>query len=439
MELVARPVEVGRDEVGEPLPVLRGVHLGVDEVRLLGDAVRARWSPPGSRPTASASANGHRRELRVRAHRADQHRLAHVVAPGRLDHVRAHEEVGGVERRRLGLVVADAADPGGEVDDQVRLVLAATAASACRRIGEVELGLAGRHDVGPGSPQAPHHHPAEEARASGDEDAPAGPEVAHDDHATGGQRGASMGGVRVAYTLEQCWHARARRHRGRRARRWPRELVERPERRPGRRRRAAPPPAAGAVRAADPGAAAARSRAPRCTRRGGASAGHRSSGRPVRSTSSTPRRSSSRPGGAPLVVTRARPRLPATTRVASPATASSAFTAGLEPHPRARRPGAVLVAGDAGRRRRRRARPATGSGSSRWASTRSSDRGRGRGRGAAPARPADRPYLLFVGTLEPRKNLARLLEAYRSARPRRSQTGRGRARRLGRRRPPTGR
>ena len=27
---------------------------------------------------------------------------------------------------------------------------------------------------------------------------------------------------------------------------------------------------------------------------------------------------------------------------------------------------------------------------------------------------ADRPYLLFVGTLEPRKNLARLLEAYRS-------------------------
>jgi hypothetical protein len=40
VELVARTEEVRRDEVGEALPVLGGVDLGVDEVRLLGDAVR---------------------------------------------------------------------------------------------------------------------------------------------------------------------------------------------------------------------------------------------------------------------------------------------------------------------------------------------------------------------------------------------------------------
>ena len=42
---------------------------------------------------------------------------------GGLDDVGAHQQVGEVERRRLGLVVPDAADAGGEVDDDRRPVV----------------------------------------------------------------------------------------------------------------------------------------------------------------------------------------------------------------------------------------------------------------------------------------------------------------------------
>ena len=74
VELVAGPVEVGRDEVGEALAVLRGVDLGVHEVGLLGQPVRGVGLLRVAVPQALL-AERHRRELRVRAHRAEQHRL----------------------------------------------------------------------------------------------------------------------------------------------------------------------------------------------------------------------------------------------------------------------------------------------------------------------------------------------------------------------------
>ena len=72
VELVAGPVQVGRDQVGEALAVLRGVDLGVDEVGLLGQAVRRVGLLRVAVPEALL-AERHRRELRVRAHRADEH------------------------------------------------------------------------------------------------------------------------------------------------------------------------------------------------------------------------------------------------------------------------------------------------------------------------------------------------------------------------------
>ena len=198
-----------------------------------------------------------------------------------------------------------------------------------------------------------------------------------------------MGGVRVAYTLEQCWHACPAAPRSPRSR-----MAERAGRTarggPRRRRRAAPPPAARAWRRRS---RCARCRCPRrrSTRRGAGSAGHRSSGRPGRSTSIhattivVPPRNAS-----PLVVTvhdlaflhdpgsLHPPRRPRLHR-------------GARPHPRARRPGAVLVASDAGRRRRRRARPREAPARPVGPRPGRATAGRGRGRRAAPARPRRSP------------------------------------------------
>ena len=172
------------------------------------------------------------------------------MAPRGLDDVRAHEEVVGVQRRRLGLVVADASDPRRQVDDPSRRG-GGDGRLGLRGVGEVELGLAGSGDDGAGLAEAGDHDPAQEARTSRDEDGAAGPEVAHGGHATSGVR--QHGRVRVAYTLEQCWHdvpggtAVA-------ALAMARELARRTGCRTDRRLRPAPHRSRGWLRAAHPGA-----------------------------------------------------------------------------------------------------------------------------------------------------------------------------------------
>ena len=66
---------------------------------------------------------------------------------GGLDDVRAHQQVGEVQRGRLGLVVADAADAGGEVDDRLGRWVANIVLGRARH-GEVVLRAAGGDDVG---------------------------------------------------------------------------------------------------------------------------------------------------------------------------------------------------------------------------------------------------------------------------------------------------
>ena len=213
VELVARSVEVGRDQIGEALPVLRGVDLGVDELRLLGDAVR-RVGLLGVAVPQARLLERHGRELRVRAHGAEQHRLVDAGrGPSGLDDVGAHHQVGQVQRRRLGLVEADATDTGGEVDHAGGLVLGQQQLGHAGH-GEVVVGLAGHDDVGAEIPQPGDHPSTEEPRAPGDQDRTAAPELRHPFDATESTRrhhgrvasDATSDRPRVAYTVEQCWH-----------------------------------------------------------------------------------------------------------------------------------------------------------------------------------------------------------------------------------------
>ena len=83
---------------------------------------------------------------------------------GGLDDVRAHQQVGQVQRRRLGLVVPDPADPGGEVDDDGRPVVGEQLLGGAGD-GEVVVGVAGDDDVGATGPQPLDDPAAEEAGA----------------------------------------------------------------------------------------------------------------------------------------------------------------------------------------------------------------------------------------------------------------------------------
>ena len=146
MELVARSVEIGGDQIRETLAVLRAVHLRVDEVRLLRDAVRRVGFLRVAIPQALL-AKRHRRELRVRAHRADQHGLLDRRCHARgLDHVRAHQQVVEIQRRRRLLVETNATDACREVHDVARPRVGEQALGDARH-GQVVVATAGHGDV----------------------------------------------------------------------------------------------------------------------------------------------------------------------------------------------------------------------------------------------------------------------------------------------------
>ena len=255
-------------------------------------------------------------------------------------------------------------------------------------VGEVVLGAAGRDHVGPALGAAGDHDPAEEAGAAGDEDAPVRTRSRSWRPCYGRRCRPAWCAVRVAYTLEQCWHrvpggtavaalemARAaRRARRRRARR--RRRAATATRRP---RRATPPIAVRSLPLPRP-----------CALRGvAAAAAGRRCERADRAGRRRPRHHDRRAAPARVAAGRhgPRPRLPARARASSPATASAPFRRGLELHPRAtptsccaRRGPRWTTPSPPGIDRARCA-------SCRSASTRSAAGGRRGGRGAPPARP----------------------------------------------------
>jgi hypothetical protein len=146
VEVVARAVEVDRQQVDAAQPVLRAVGLELDEERQLGEAVRG----VGLLRVAAEElglAEGHRRELRVGADRADHHDLADAGAPPLLDELRAHHQVLVEEAPRVLAIGADAADDRREVEDQRRAELGVEAGDR-GVVDEVVVGAAEREELG---------------------------------------------------------------------------------------------------------------------------------------------------------------------------------------------------------------------------------------------------------------------------------------------------
>ena len=120
IEVVARAVQVDGQQVDRVRAVLLTVRLGADEQRLLRDAVRRvrllREAVPQLvlAERAPARTSGRRRSCRA------SDGLPDAVQACLLEDVRAHDEVRVPVAARAGAVRADAADLGGEMEDELR-------------------------------------------------------------------------------------------------------------------------------------------------------------------------------------------------------------------------------------------------------------------------------------------------------------------------------
>ena len=134
VEVVARSVEVGGDQVDRVEPVLGPVGLGLDEEHLLGQTV-GTGGLVGVAVPERGLAEGDRRHLGILAGRADgdeledpgQARLFHELEP--------HERVLVEQLGRAFLVEPDAADLGREVDDHLRVADGLGAVLAPSQVG----------------------------------------------------------------------------------------------------------------------------------------------------------------------------------------------------------------------------------------------------------------------------------------------------------------
>ena len=100
--------------------VLLAVRLAADEQRLLRDPVGSVRLLRVALPE-SVFLEGHGRVLGIRADGAGDHELSDLVDAALLEHVRAHDEVRVPVAPGVGPVRSDAADLGGQVEDEVGL------------------------------------------------------------------------------------------------------------------------------------------------------------------------------------------------------------------------------------------------------------------------------------------------------------------------------
>ena len=170
IEVVARPVEVHRQQVDRVQPVLGPVALRADEQRLLRDPVGSVRLLGVSVPEVFL-AKGHRSELGIGADRSGDDELVHAGDPALLENVRPHEQVRVPVAARVLAVRADPADLAGEVEDEVRR---SVAKQARRVLGEGQVVVAAARDKGVVPRGA---KPLDEVRA--EESAPAGDEDLH--------------------------------------------------------------------------------------------------------------------------------------------------------------------------------------------------------------------------------------------------------------------
>jgi hypothetical protein len=146
VEVVARAVQVRRDHEGRVEPVLLAVRLRLDQEHLLREAVGGVRLLRVAAPQVLLSERDGR-ELRVRAHGADDHELADARTPRLVDEVDAHHGVREEEASRVHPVRADAADDGRRMDHAGGLRVLQGRAHALR-IGQVVVRGPGHDRLG---------------------------------------------------------------------------------------------------------------------------------------------------------------------------------------------------------------------------------------------------------------------------------------------------
>ena len=171
IEVVARPVEVHREQHDAVHAVLRAVRLRLHEQQLLGDAVR-RVGLLGIAVPQVVFAERDRRELGVGADGAGDDRLCRRPRGGTPRcRLQAHHHV--VEQKQAGVVAvgADAADARGQVEHQVGARCRPAAGGTRRDRPDRSRGGAGtKMSLHPARAQRLDHEAAEEAGAAGDQD-----------------------------------------------------------------------------------------------------------------------------------------------------------------------------------------------------------------------------------------------------------------------------
>ena len=178
IEVVARPIQVHRDQVDDVEPVLGAIGLALDEQHLLGEPVRCVGLLRIPVPQVHL-AERHGRELRIRAHGPDLDELRDTGQTRPLHELDAHHGVLVEEPAGIVAVRADAADNGRQVDHQVRPRVGQRATHAVA--GAQIVGDGPRHDhvARPRSLQAAHDGPTQEPGATGHHDPAAAPETGH--------------------------------------------------------------------------------------------------------------------------------------------------------------------------------------------------------------------------------------------------------------------
>ena len=149
-------------------PVLLAVSLCSDEERLLRHAVGSVRLLRVAVPQV-LFAERHGRELRVRAHGADDHELLDVADATLLEHVSAHHQVRVPVATGVREVRADPADLRGEVEDALRIGLLEHALGVLRARQVVARLPCGKDVVTLGLESLDEMR-AEEPAAAGDED-----------------------------------------------------------------------------------------------------------------------------------------------------------------------------------------------------------------------------------------------------------------------------
>ena len=144
IEVVARPVEIDRQQKNAVEAVLRPVRLRLDQQHLLGQPVgRVRLLRVAIPEVVFLE--WHRGELRIGADGAHADELVDAGEPRLFHQLGAHHQVLEKERSRVIAIEADAAHLGGHMDDDIHALDGTPAVVA---IHQVERFRPGHDDVG---------------------------------------------------------------------------------------------------------------------------------------------------------------------------------------------------------------------------------------------------------------------------------------------------